>query len=348
MTNSKTYLNDLKRIFNRSLREVERVDRLILKSYKESLKSIKKEIDAYRFDRDMAFGYKNPKNIATANEVRLTLLYQQVSKEITQLSNKNARLIESGYVTNYKDTYYRTSYVTEKEINKLIIQGTIKVSSIEGGSISLSFPILNTNAVRESFNEVIAGETFKQRTIADRKALQSRIQKLVAKAVIEGQSAKDLQKAITKLDDSYLSNAGSAQSTARTELLKAHSLGDELSNFEAVKAGVEYNYEWDASLDSKTRPAHARADGKRAKNLDGLPAFYIGQNIMTSPRLLHPKNTANGVGNVINCRCRRLNLPYGIAPTRRIQKLDDEWKEVDKNKSYDLWLADMERQGIKK
>jgi hypothetical protein len=332
---SKQYDRDYKRIINGTLTDLERTNILILDAYKASLKDIKKKIDSYNTAQSKGFGFSRLDNIKTAEELRLNLLYTEISKQLTVLTNGTAKLIENQYVIIYQDVYYQTSYLIEREVNTVLVKG---------GAFDLVFPVLDVRSVRASFNDIVAGETFKQRTLANRKEMQAKIQKLVARAIIQGQSEKDLNKALKKLDDYYVGKVGSSQSTARTELLKAHSLGNEMSSSEAIKSGVTMEHFWDAALDINTRPQHAAADGRESIILSKLPAFYIGQNILTSPRLVHPKNSANAAGNVINCRCFRIDAPFGIKPTKRVQKLDEEWVEVDKNDSYDLWVADLKKQ----
>jgi len=336
-----SYKSDETRAFNLSLKRVEETNKKILRAYQDSLQSIKAQIYTYRAEREAAFGLKNAKSIQAANELRLNILYQQVDKEITKLSNQTASIIQSGYMKSYETEYYYHSYNVEKEANRALVAGKITAPSLQGvQGISLNFPLLNTDAVKASFNEDVAGMTFRNRIVSDRKDLQARVRRMVAKTVIEGQTVKELQNSIQALHSTLIGNSGNAQSTARTELLKAFSLAQEESTNESINAGVRMEYKWSSTLDGNTRPAHGRADGKMAKMLDGIPVFNVGGVLLSSPRVVHPANSVNSAGQVINCRCRRLDIPFGIHPTRRIdntQKINKKWEEIPANVDYTTW-----------
>ena len=66
---------------------------------------------------------------------------------------------------------------------------------------------------------------------------------------------------------------------------------------------------WDATLDGRTRPAHAAADGQK-KKLD-QPFVVMGE------KLMYPGDSAGSAANVINDRCHSINLAGDFEPTAR-------------------------------
>ena len=165
----------------------------------------------------------------------------------------------------------------------------------------------------------------------DQRVLQFRVRQAVSQNIIEGQTVKQLAKNLGLIDEVFEQGAAKAMTTARTELLTAYSFGQEESVRNAIQAGVEFDYTWSASLTANTRETHARADGQKAIIVNNEPIFTVGGVRFNSPRIVAASNTnPETAKEVINCRCRRNNNPYGIKPTKRAaQRADGTWTDVN-------------------
>jgi uncharacterized protein with gpF-like domain len=199
---------------------------------------------------------------------------------------------------------------------------------------------ISKETVLASQSELIAGNTFTDRMLQDQRNMQFRIRGAVGQAVIQGETVRQLQERLKALDDVYKSSANKAMTTARTELLTAYSKGQELAIDEAEESGVEFNFIWSSTLDDRTRTSHVRADRKKAKIIDDDPVFTVGGVKFSSPRIVSPRNTStNTAREIINCRCRRLNVPFDIEPTKRVaKKKDGTWTKVNGDLTAEEWM----------
>lgn len=90
----------------------------------------------------------------------------------------------------------------------------------------------------------------------------------------------------------------SLQRVARTEAHTAAAVGSDTA---ARATGIDMIKEWAAVEDSRTRPAHAEADGQR-RNMDDT--FNVG-----GAALMYPGDANGPAKQVINCRCTTLYRP---------------------------------------
>lgn len=126
-----------------------------------------------------------------------------------------------------------------------------------------------------------------------------RYDRLVQAAIDNGtplpQSAIDT--IIGRYEDRLLQTRG--ETIARTEAIRAMNASAEESLRQVIDDGLAdpdaVEREWDATLDSRTRPSHAAASGQRRRvgepfDIGGYPALY-------------PGDPALPAGESINCRC---------------------------------------------
>jgi hypothetical protein len=314
-------------LFTSALDQIEERNRVLLTLYQESERRILDKLMIIAAEREAGL------TPSAFQEARLREMLMQMEVEIERLMAQVSREIQDTFTRIYEDTYYGEAYLFERSVNTQLALPY---------DYQLNYPVLNTNAINEAFSERVGGFTFSERIGQDQIVMQYRLRGAIAQTIMEGQTVKDLQKHIQLLDDIYAQNIARAQATARTELLRAFSLGAEHAADEAVQSGVEFEYIWSATLAGNTRPEHRAADGQKAKMISGVPAFRVGGVLLSSPRVTHPKNTSpNVAGMVINCRCRRLNAPYGITPTERVAQLPSgQWERQPFNRSAESWYEE--------
>lgn len=154
----------------------------------------------------------------------------------------------------------------------------------------------------------------------------------VTSSILQGKSIKhmadDLQKRITTM------NRDSAIRTARTAVTGAQNAGRMDGYAAAQKMGIKLKREWVATLDNRTRHAHAMLDGQQADI--GKPFKVDGYEIM------YPGDTSAPGYLVYNCRCTLIAAVEGVDTStaqRRARNADTGQTEVISNMSYAEWAG---------
>lgn len=154
----------------------------------------------------------------------------------------------------------------------------------------------------------------------------------VTSSILQGLSIKhmadNLQKRITTM------SRDSAIRTARTAVTGAQNAGRMDSYAAAEKMGINLKREWVATLDNRTRHAHAMLDGQQA-DID-KPFKVDGYDIM------FPGDTSAPGYLVYNCRCTTIAVVDGIdtsSAQRRARNADTWQTEVISNMTYAEWAG---------
>jgi hypothetical protein len=125
----------------------------------------------------------------------------------------------------------------------------------------------------------------------------------------------------------------------RTEGNRALNAGNYANAREAASQGISIERTWDASLDSRTRPEHARMDGKSA-GIDEPFVFPQGWTAMF-PGTVRTGSYRNDARMNINCRCTVAESANGFKPSLRRGKNPVTGKyEVFTYKTFDQWAAE--------
>lgn len=142
---------------------------------------------------------------------------------------------------------------------------------------------------------------------------KKQITKSMTSSILQGKSLKgmadDLQKRIPTM------NRDSAIRTARTAVTGAQNAGRMDSYAAAEKMGIKLKREWVATLDGRTRHAHAMLDGQRAEidkpfKIDGYEIMYPGD--ASAPGYL-----------VYNCRCTLVADVDGVDTSDGLRRTRD-------------------------
>ena len=143
-------------------------------------------------------------------------------------------------------------------------------------------------------------------------------------SILQGKSIKgiadDLQTRIPTM------NRNSAIRAARTAVTGAQNAGRMDSYVAATKMGIEMEREWVSTLDARTRPEHAEADGQ-VVGVD-KPFIVGGEKLMFS-------GDRSGSGwNIYNCRCTQ------IARVKNVSEAAERRSSygVVKNMTFKEWM----------
>lgn len=148
----------------------------------------------------------------------------------------------------------------------------------------------------------------------------------VTSSILQGKSIKhmadDLQMRITTM------SRDSAIRTARTAVTGAQNAGRMDSYAAAQKMGIKLKREWVATLDNRTRHAHAMLDGQQAEidkpfKVDGYEIMYPGDG--SAPGYL-----------VYNCRCTTIAVVDGVDTSSGLRRTKDG---LIPNMTYAQWEA---------
>lgn len=161
---------------------------------------------------------------------------------------------------------------------------------------------------------------------------KKQITKSVTSSILQGKSIKrmadDLQKRITTM------SRDSAIRTARTAVTGAQNAGRMDSYAAAEKMGVKLKKQWLATLDGRTRHAHAMLDGKTV-DID-KPFKVDGYDIM------FPGDTSAPGYLVYNCRCTVIADVGGVDTStaqRRARNASTGETEAVSNMTYAEWAG---------
>lgn len=140
--------------------------------------------------------------------------------------------------------------------------------------------------------------------------MRKRISRAVTDGVIRGEGVPKIRK---RLQDALEISRRQAETIARTEGLRAMSLGSQIAYDDAADQGINVRQVWDATLDSRTRPDHVVMDGRVQDPETGLFDTPWGRPAPGPHRTGLPEQD-------INCRCTVTPEVEGFAPeVRRIR-----------------------------
>ena len=327
-------------------KEMEKLAKLIAGDYLDASKAVDKELKSMY--AKYLTGISDDKYYDTVikyNRLQNTRrnIEQEYRKWTAKAGVKMAKLNELAITNNYYRQYYSLSFID--------------------GDIDLDFAVLNNNLVEASVystsdtwqkinNEIITAKygnplgytsqsgTLKELISNSNSQALNKIRRELSSTLIRGQSYQKTSKSIRTMigtkqiingQEVYTGSLSNAMRIVRTEGNRNLNAGALASTNSARQQGMDIDRRWDATLDMRTRPAHGSADG-RLENEDGL--FYVGGEYLPYPA------QGGSAGNVINCRCRVIDIVDGQAPTARRGRdpLTGKTKVFD-YKTYDEWMT---------
>lgn len=266
-------------IYEQALSLVEKNNKILARMYLKTQKEIADKLKQFFLSVD-------PSSSKQYQAQRLSEIFKDINKRLTTLTGLTTKQIETAFLDQYKTVFNSYSYALGEY----------------AGLLPLS--IVSEAVIKKALMEPIGNYNFKQFEIYARKKLTEDLREQVGIALSKGEGPAKLAK---RLKEVFQNGIARHTSTARTEMLRAFSVAQDESVSQALDQGIEFTYLWKANLDSRVRESHANENGKKAKILrNGMPEFTVGRSKGTGPRLLYGPDQAR---QVINCRCRRLNVP---------------------------------------
>lgn len=320
--------SDQRKAFNEALKLVELAGKDLKSFYASSLKEINKLIGDFKLKLDK--GQLN--SVEAMKYERLTKLYKSIDDELKILFKNQAAVIKAGYVQEYTEAYYKIGFAIERDVNLNLLSG-------QTYDYSLNFTQINPAYVKMTFETPVAGITFLERNTQDKLKLQYKIQGIIENAIQDGLTTKQVADKLKEVDDVFSQSFNKAITTARTELLRGYSYGTEESINQSKYVGVDGQEIWDATLDSRTRPSHAAKDQTPPKE-DGYWYFSDGS------RGKGPRMPGLSAAQSVNCRCRKVYLPFDVTPNVRGGRLPNgDWSTEFGGMDWKEWASKQEKAG---
>lgn len=251
--------------------------------------------------------------------MRMEMLREQLAQRMTE-----ANEVAAAYINDFTPGIYT-------------LNRNYAAYTIEQVTGDVGFTLWDESAVRRLVVEhPISMPYYPVQRAVDRKIDlvwgQKQITRQITTGILQGESiykiADRLQKNIPEM------NRVSAVRAARTAMTSAQNGGRMESYAAAQKMGIKLRREWVATLDNRTRHAHAILDGQKA-DID-KPFKVGGQEIM------FPGDPHAHPSLVYNCRCTLIADVKGVDMSdaqRRARNPETGRNELISNMTYQEWEA---------
>jgi hypothetical protein len=243
-------------------------------------------------------------------------LRDDITKAYTKYDNSARNLTEQSSRIGMSNNYYRQFYMIDYQAPlDFALLPTDLITYATTGQIDAWKALDSANRAR--YNN--PADWPPSGTLLDifrnnRSSTLRQLQSAVNAGLQQGDSYAKISKRVSDIIGSTLDGKATGQLAkalriVRTEGNRALNAGNYASALTAQDMGIDIVRVWDATLDSRTRPAHGTADGQERP--PGEP-FSVGGEL-----LMYPGDSAGSASNVIHCRCTTAESADGFKPTAR-------------------------------
>lgn len=221
---------------------------------------------------------------------------------------------------------------------------------IHGQGVPLIFPIDQDQVVQAVTLDTKLSKPLYNKLGEDVNLLKKRMANNISWGIAQGQSYSDIAKniAVGMVGNYARMNGGALYNAMRITRTEAHRISQQAA-YDALKKakdnGADVVKQWDATLDKRTRPSHARVDGE-IRELD--EPFSNG--------LMRPGDPRGRAAEVINCRCQLLQRAKCALDEDELDELKDRaaYFGLDKTANFEEFrrkyipasIANSENSGI--
>ena len=293
-------------------------ERSIIKLYGTALHDIRKILknlyDKYSVEGKLTNGEMSKYNRLANVQDQICRILQKNMKQVDSLTKRLT-------AEQYSEAFYRHAYAIDQVGGMALNWGLIPEEAVEA-------------AMKSPFSKLASSKAL----AASREGTVDRIRQEIGLSIIRGDSYDVLANRISAVLGVSPKGAGAAFNgkgaayrslmVARTEGQRILVEGQMAATQKALELGCEIETIWDATLDSRTRPAHAALDGRPKDNPE--KGWFVPEiGYVTAP--LH-----SGVASFdINCRCRTRDQVKGFPPEKRYVRGDGK-RPYEK---YDQWMG---------
>lgn len=279
------------------------------KQYKEALDGINDNIAALlsRTDTENLQGIVYQVQYQEALKTQISgILDQLESKQFTTVSEYLTECYENGFLGAMYD--------------------------IHDQGIPMIFPINQKQVVNALTVDSKLSKPLYQKLGESTTKLKHNLQRNLSRGIAQGESYYQIAQSMTKemVGDYSRFRGGAfyiAERIVRTEGHRIANQGKLDTMQKAIDAGADVVKQWDATLDRRTRPAHARADGQ-IREMD--EDFDVWNEKLPAPGI------GGSARNVINCRCVMLQRAKWALDDDELQTLKDRAAYYGLDKTQDF------------
>lgn len=303
-----------KKLAKKQLTEEQNVLKALKSIYNKALQDVQKNIANLNSRTDL----QNLQSIIYQKKYQ-EAIEQQVKTVLDNLNNNSYQTIEDYVKDSYVNGYVGNMWLLQQQT------GLTCVVPIDERKVVRAY----TNDSKISTRYYSQNNPLKGRIAEDVDLLKARIKSNVSRGIASGKTWTETAYDIASGMNSVFRKAmNDAMRIARTEGHRVNQQGFLDAGQEAIKKGAEVVKQWDATLDSVTRPWHQEADGQ-IREWD--EKFLVGGEEMDAPSI------GGSAFNVCNCRCQLLQRAKWALDEDELQALEDRAKffGLDKTKEID-------------
>lgn len=303
-----------KKLAKKQLTEEQKVLKALKSIYKKALDDVQKNIADLNSRTDM----QNLQSIIYQKKYQ-EALETQIKTVLDNLNNNSYQTIEDYVKDSYVNGYVGNMWLLQQQT------GLTCVVPIDERKVVRAY----TNDSKISTRYYSQNNPLKGRIAEDIDLLKARIKSNISRGIASGKSWIETAYDIASGMNSVFSKAmNDAMRIARTEGHRVNQQGFLDAGQEAINNGAEIVKQWDATLDSVTRPWHQEADGQ-IREWD--EKFLVGGEEMDAPSI------GGSAFNVCNCRCQLLQRAKWALDEDELQELEDRanFFGLDKTKDID-------------
>lgn len=301
-----------KQIAKYQLQQEQKILRELKQVYAQASKDLQKSINDLNLRTDMQ----------NLQSIIYQVKYQEAMKK--QIDGILDKLNKGSYqaINEYLQDAYQNGYIGN-------------MYSLQKQGIPITVPIdqkkvltaLQTDSKLSS--KYHSGNVLKGRLAEDVKKLKVTIRVELSRGIANGETWQQVAYKIALGMNNPMSKAlNMAMRIARTEGHRVNQQGFLDAGTEAKKKGADIVKQWDATLDSVTRPWHQEADGQIREWGD---FFDVGGEKMKAP------SVGGSARNVCNCRCQLLQRAKWALDEDELKTLQDRasFFGLDKSKDFE-------------
>lgn len=261
-----------KEVQQTSLKDEQKAIENLKQAYRQASKDCEDAIAALNARTDM----QNLQSIIYQKQ------YQEALKNQIDGILKQLQTNEFSSIAEYLTTCYENGYIGA-------------MYDLQGQGIPITVPIDQTKVVKAVETDSQISTTMYKKLGEDVKQLKKDITSELSRGTASGKSWLEIANNIANGMNSPFNKArNNSIRIARTEGHRIQQASQLDACKEAKDNGADVVKQWDATLDSRTRPEHAAADGQ-IRELDDY--FNVGGEKMEAPGI------GGSARNVCNCRC---------------------------------------------
>ena len=316
----------------KGLKDIKKIEKELLKSYKEAMNEIGKEISNlfYKYAKDNNLSYSDAKKYLNSSEFRefkrdlksyikfieatgdeelllelntlamksrisrLEEMFYQCGKYINEVYENTNKRLTVAYSSTIKDNYYQTIFDIHKSIG-----------------VGVSFSYIDNDMIKEILAFPWSGRSYSQNLWINRTKLKNAMVQELTQMIIQGKGVKETSKALSKRLEADYKNC----------LRLIHTEHSYFMSESTAKAYEELEvemYQYSSALDKRTCESCGALDGEIFKLVDRK----VGVN--ASP--LHPL-----------CRCTELPYVEDNLSTRFARDEKGKGIEVSASMTFNEW-----------